>query len=402
MTTPAAPERGPFTPELRATVYYFIQYMAGAVVTVYGGIWFADQGLTAGEIGILNALPTLIMLLLNVVVGRIADRAPDWRGVIVIGVVIAGVLPFGLYFVSGFWGILLVWTLLSIPPAAVGPVTDAATMRMTRRRGSHFGPIRAWGTVGYMIMLVATGFIINWLGGGIFLPMFIALSLLRTLASFQLPRFRAPEGSEAPPEHAGAARRLRDAMKPFFVLPLIGWSMVFGTHIVLNAFQGLLWKEQGFGADIIGPLLAVAAVAEAGLMFMFAPFARRFSARSLILVSALTAVVRWACMALQPGIGFLIPLQALNAVTFALGYLGCMHFIANWTSDEIAAEAQGFFQMLQQAMSVIALVAFGWLIGIIGAKAYFVAAAFSLLGAALIYLSIALHAPKQTGEAKLG
>lgn len=403
MTTPVASERGILTPELRATVYYFIQYMPGAVVTVYGGIWFADQGLSAGEIGILNAAPTLIMLLLNVVVGRIADRAPDWRGVIVIGCVLAGLLPLLLFFVSGFGGILIVWTLLSLPAAAVGPVTDAATMRMTRRRGSQFGPIRAWGTVGYMFMLVATGYVVVWAGGAIFLPMFVGLSLLRTLAAFQLPRFRGPEGTKAPePSQAGAARRLGDAMRPFFVLPLVGWSMVFGTHIVLNAFQALLWKEQGFDAGIIGPLFAVAAIAEAALMFAFAPFARRFSARSLILASAIATVVRWACMALQPDIPFLIPLQALNAITFALGYLGCMTFIANWTSDEIAAEAQGFFQMLQQAMSVIALVAFGWLTGMMGAKAYFVAAGFALFGAGLIFASIMLHAPRQTGEAKLG
>src|SRR5690606_33493007 len=114
MTTPAAQARG-VTPEFRATVYYFIQYMSGAVVTVYGGIWFADQGLSEGEIGILNALPVLIMLLLNVAVGRIADRAADWRSVIVLGGVIGGILPLALFFASGFWGILIVWTLLSLP-----------------------------------------------------------------------------------------------------------------------------------------------------------------------------------------------------------------------------------------------------------------------------------------------
>ncbi|RYD95112.1 MAG: MFS transporter, partial [Sphingomonadales bacterium] len=169
MTTSVAVDRGFFTPELRATIYYFIQYMSGAVITVYGGIWFAEQGLSASEIGILNAAPVLIMLVLNVVVGRIADRADDWRTVIVIGGVLAGVLPIALFFVSGFWGILIVWTLLCLPAAAVGPVMDAATIRMTRRRGSSFGPIRAWGTVGYMVMLVIVGFIINWLGGAIFL-----------------------------------------------------------------------------------------------------------------------------------------------------------------------------------------------------------------------------------------
>lgn len=124
---------------------------------------------------------------------------------------------------------------------------------MTRRRGTHFGPIRAWGTVGYMLMLVLTGFIISWLGGGIFLPMFLFLSLLRTGAAFGLPRFRPAPGDTktlARPAEAGAANRLGDAMKPFFILPLIGFSMVLGTHIVLNAFQGLLWKEQGFSEDV--------------------------------------------------------------------------------------------------------------------------------------------------------
>jgi PPP family 3-phenylpropionic acid transporter len=401
MTTPAAHEDGFFSPEFRATLYYFVQYMAGAVVTVYGGIWFVGQGLSASEIGILNALPVLIMLVLNVVVGRIADRADDWRTVIVIGGVIAGVLPIALFFVSGFWGILIVWTLLSLPAAAVGPVMDAATIRMTRRRGSQFGPIRAWGTLGYMVMLVVVGFIITWLGGGIFLPMFVGLSLVRTAAAFQLPRFRGPDSAEAQQQHAGAARRLRDAMQPFFILPLIGFSFVIATHNMQNAFQGLLWKEQGFSADVIGPLLAVAAIAEAALMFTFGPIARRFSARTLILVSAGGAVIRWVFMALEPGVGFLIPLQLFHAVTFALGYMGCMHFISNWTSDDIAAEAQGFFVMLQQAMNVITLSGFGWLIGIMGAKAWFVAAGFALIGGVMILVSIVLHAPKQVGEPKL-
>lgn len=401
MTTPAVHKDGLFSPEFRATLYYFIQYMSGAVVTVYGGIWFAGQGLTASEIGILNALPVLIMLVLNVVVGRIADKANDWRTVIVIGGVLGGVLPIALFFVSGFWGILIVWTLLSLPAAAVGPVMDAATIRMTRRRGSQFGPIRAWGTVGYMVMLVVVGFIINWLGGGIFLPMFVGLSLLRTLAAFQLPRFRGPDSAETKPD-SGAARRLRDAMQPFFILPLIGFSLVIATHNMQNAFQALLWQEQGFSADVIGPLLAVAAIAEAALMFTFGPIARRFPARTLILVSAGGAVIRWILMAFEPGIALLVPLQFFHAVTFALGYMGCMHFITNWTSDEIAAEAQGFFVMLQQSMNVITLAGFGWLIGAIGSKAWFVAAAFALVGAAMIAASITLHAPRQAGEPKLG
>lgn len=399
MPAKSAPE--PFiTPELRATAFYFSIYMAGAAFNVYGGIWFADKGLTSEQIGIINAVPVLVTLLLNIVVGRLADRASDWRQVIVFGCSLAALIPIALFYVHDFWGILIVWTLALLPINVVGPVVDAATMRMTRRRGTQYGPIRAWGTVGYMVTLFVVGWVISTFGGGIFLPMFVGLSILRGLVALGLPRFRAGEGEQKPP--VSGATHLGAVMKPFFLLPLVGFSMVYATHIVLNAFQALLWMEQGLSADLIAPLLALAAFAEAAIMFVFGRIARRFSARSLILLSAATAVFRWICMGFQPGLEFLIPLQLLHAFTFALGFMGCVNFIANWTSDEIAAEAQGFFQMLQQAMSVIALIAFGWLTGLMGAQAYFIAAGFAFVGALLIWLSITMQGPKRPAEARLG
>lgn len=398
---PAKSAKEPFiTPELRATAFYFSIYMAGAAFNVYGGIWFADKGLSSEQIGIINAVPVLVTLLLNILVGRVADKASDWRQVIVLGCGLGALIPIGLFYVHDFWGILIIWTLALLPINVIGPVVDAATMRMTRRRGTQYGPIRAWGTVGYMVTLFAVGSIISQFGGGIFLPMFVGLSILRGLVAFGLPRFRGGEGELKPP--VTGATHLGAVMKPFFLLPLVGFSMVYSTHIVLNAFQALLWMEQGLSADLIAPLLALAAFAEAAIMFLFGRIARRFSARSLILLSAATAVFRWICMGFQPGLEFLIPLQLLHAFTFALGFMGCVNFIANWTSDEIAAEAQGFFQMLQQAMSVIALIAFGWLTGLMGAQAYFVAAAFAFVGAVLIWLSIAMQGPKRPAEARLG
>ena len=398
---PAKSATEPFiTPELRATAFYFSIYMAGAAFNVYGGIWFADKGLSSEQIGIINAVPVLVTLLLNIVVGRVADKASDWRQVIVLGCGLGALIPIGLFYVHDFWGILIIWTLALLPINVIGPVVDAATMRMTRRRGTQYGSIRAWGTVGYMVTLFAVGWVISQFGGGIFLPMFVGLSILRGLVAFGLPRFRAGEGELKPP--VTGATPLGAVMKPFFLLPLVGFSMVYATHIVLNAFQALLWMEQGLSADLLAPLLALAAFAEAAIMFLFGRIARRFSARSLILLSAATAVFRWICMGFQPGLEFLIPLQLLHAFTFALGFMGCVNFIANWTSDEIAAEAQGFFQMLQQAMSVIALIAFGWLTGLMGAQAYFIAAAFAFVGAVLIWLSITMQGPKRPAEARLG
>lgn len=381
------------SPELRAAAYYFTFFMTSGATAAYAGIWFSGRGLSAGEIGIINALPVFVMLVLNIVVGRIADKASDWRQVIVIGSVLAGLFPIGLFFVDDFWGILLVWTLAAMPVAAVGPVSDAATMRMTRRNGTDFGAIRAWGTLGYMGVIYLTGQVVTLFGGAAFLPFFVGLALLRGAASLGLPKFRAPR-EEATLAQAPGAARLREVMKPWFLLPLVGWSMVFATHLILNAFQALLWKEQGLPDLAIGLLIALGAASEATMMFVFKRFVVRFPARLLILASAVVSVVRWIGMGLMPDVPVLIVLQLLHSITFALGYMGCVHFIANWTSDDIAAEAQSFFQVLQQAMSVIALVGFGWLVGLIGAQSYFVAAAFAGLGGVLIWLSMRMMQPK--------
>lgn len=268
-------------------------------------------------------------------------------------------------------------------------------MRMTRRNGTDFGAIRAWGTVGYMVAIVATGQIVTMFGGGVFLPFFVGLGLLRGAAALGLPNFRAPK--EERTLAVFGASRLREVMRPWFLLPLVGWSMVFATHLALNSFQALLWKEQGIADFTIALLIGLGAASEAAMMFVFKRFAGRFPARWLILASALVATLRWAAMAVSPDVPVLVGMQLLHSVTFALGYMGCVHFIANWTSEEIAAEAQSFFQVLQQAMAVIAVTAFGWLAGLYGAQAYFASAAFAAVGAVLIFISMRLMQPKQQG-----
>jgi hypothetical protein len=217
--------------------------------------------------------------------------------------------------------------------------------------------------------------------------------------SLQLPAFRAPAeqvtlAAAAPVPVAG---RLRDVAKPWFILPLFGFTMVFGTHFILNAFASLLWKAQGIPEDVIGPLIALAAGAEAALMFVWKRVGGRIPARTLILVSAIASVLRWLAMGFSPGVEVLILLQMTHGITFALGYLGCVHFIANWTGEAIAAEAQSLFVVGQQSLSIVAVVGFGALVPVMGAQAYFVASAFALVGGLCVWLSIRLQPPK--GEA---
>lgn len=382
-------------PERRTMLMYFTYFMGPGAAVVFLPIWLDEKGLSADQIGLVNALPVFVILVLNSFVGRLADRAGDWRQVIVIGALIAGIVPVGLFFVHDFWGILIVWTLLSLPMGAVGPVLDAATMRLSRRIGTEYSAIRAWGTVGYMLVNALTGFLVAGLGAAVFVPLFLALSLLRAGAAMALPRFRAPERAPVLSAVApGVAGKLGDVMKPWFVLPLAGYCMVYGTHFILNGFGALLWKAQGIPESVIGPLVALGALSEAVVMFVFKRVGKKLKARHLIVISALASVLRWTVMAFQPPLPVLILLQATHGITWALGFLGCVHFIANWTDEAIAAETQSLFAVGQQIMSVVSLIVFGWLVAALDEKAYLIAAGFALTGGALVWLSLRMRQPK--------
>ena len=378
------------SPERRTTTFYFTLYMYGGAMNVYASIWLADAGLTGEQIGTISAVPIFIMLVLNLVVGRLADRAPDWRQVIVIGAIAAAVFPIGLFFVRDFWGILLFWTLANVAQLSIGPVMDAAAMRMTTRRGSDFGLMRAWGTFGYLIMLVSTGYLIGWFGPQIFLPLAVLLAVVRAGTALWLPQFRAPVGERQPTE---GATRLRHVLKPWFLLPLIGYAMIFATHMLLSTFQGLLFERQGISLSMIGILIALGALSETAMFFVFGRIAARFRPRHMILLCAIVTVLRWTAMGFAPGLPVLIGLQLLHGITFALGFMACVGFIAKHTSEDIAAEAQGFFSALQLGMPVLAIAAFGTLADSYGAQAYFASAAFAALGGLAVWLSMAMQGP---------
>ncbi|MGV3575631.1 MAG: MFS transporter [Devosia sp.] len=387
---------GRLTPEIRTSAFYASFFTGSGAAVMFLPIWLSEKGITPEQIGIINALPIFVILLFNLVIGRVADRAKDWRQVIVIGALIGGIVPIGLFFVNEFWGILLFWTLAALPGGAVGPVLDAATMRLARRIGSDYGKMRAWGTVGYMLFNGLTGYLVVWFGAGVFVPLFVGMAIVRALVSLQLPAFRAPAEQVTiySVTDAPAAKRLRDVAKPWFILPLFGFCMIFATHIVLNAFGSLLWKEQGIPENVIGPLIALGSASEAAMMFLWKRFGGKISARSVMLISAGAAALRWAVMGLEPGVALLIVLQLSHGITFAIGYLGCVHFIANWTDESIAAETQSLFVVCQQMLTVLSVIGFGWIVQGFGAQAFFAASAMALVGGFCIWLSLQMRPAK--------
>ena len=372
-----------YSPDRRVMAFFFAQSMSVGLANSFAGIWFDSRGLSAAQIGVINAVPVFVLLLVSLSVGKIADRSKDWRHVIIVGAILSALFPMFLFGVSSFTGTLVFWTLAVIAQWAIVPVADAAALRFGRRQGVDLGRYRAWGTIGYLLVIFLAGYFFDAFDIALFLPIFVALCLVRAVTALALPPLRDQE----PREHDHKPSHLHAVLKPWFLMPIVGWAMVYATHLVLNAFQGLLWSQQGISNSAIGTLIGLGAVAETVMFFAFGRFFKRYSARNMILLAAIVSVIRWVAMSYAPGLGILVGLQLLHSITYAFGFLACTNFIANGTSDDIAAQAQSLLVTLEQAIAIVALIAFGWFAGRWGAGAYWVSAGVAGIGAVLVFMS---------------
>lgn len=389
--------------EARASYYYGSMFLAVGVAVPFLPLWLRHKGFSDADIGILNAIPIWTMVMINIFVGRLADKASDWRTVILVCSLIAAVAPFFLFLTSDVWPIIAIWTLCVLPVMALSPIIDAATVRMTRRRGTEFALIRVWGTVGYVAANLIGGWYLGWAGIVMFLPLFVGLSFLRGIVAFQLPAFRAtaPEDAKlkeetknAPPPHRLQAQEFKHMFRPWFILAIVGSALITASHGPLYTFGSLLWDQQGIGKEVIGPLWAIGSGAEVIIFLAFARIARRFSARHLMLFAAGMTCLRWYGMTLElPVYGYFI-LQMLHAFSFGVTYLGTLNFVANWTAEKFAAEAQSSVQVLAQGLLATTVFGFGFVFAQFGANAFGLSVAIAAIGGLCVMGSLIMINPR--------
>jgi len=380
-------------PEFAATRYYAVAFWAPAVTVTYLPIWLNERGISDAGIGLINTVPMAGMLLFSVLVGRLADRASDWKQAIMLGTGLAAACSLLLGFAEGFLMILLVWSMANLPAGLVSPVADAATLRLSMRSGFSFGSTRAWGTVGYLAMCFATGYMILWLGAGSFVWLFAFACAARFFAAVGLPRLRDADQPRTKPEGTFLSREVIAAFRPWVLLPVIAGAILFANHMVMNAFSSLVWKQQGLSEPVIGSLIALGAAAEAATMFAWKRINVRFPARTLILIAAAVSVLRWAGMTQSPPLAVIVLMQLGQAVTFTFSYLGCLYFIAKRTSEDISAEAQSLFGVMMQGFSILIVAGFGVAFGLIGVNAFWICVALSGLALVMVQMSLRMRGP---------
>jgi MFS transporter, PPP family, 3-phenylpropionic acid transporter len=180
------------------------------------------------------------------------------------------------------------------------------------------------------------------------------------------------------------------------VLPIaIGASLVQASHAVYYGFATLDWTGKGLSGIAVGALWALGVAAEI-VLFALSPRLPALTPRSLLILGAAGAVVRWGVMALDPPAGLLVLTQCLHALSFGAAFLGAVQFISRLAPEGEAATAQGDFSTLQGVVTAAATGFSGVLYGNFGALAYAAMAASAAIGGLVIWMGTGWRAADES------
>lgn len=377
-------------PDPRLSLFYALNFGGVGIATPYLAIWLDGRGVDAATTGAIAASPAFAVLATTLLLGTVADRLADWRTAIVAGAWSTCAVLSLLFAIDGPVGIWIVWTLGGLLTQGLMPIVDGATLSLTRRRGTPYGPIRAMGSVGFIVGLNIGGTLIERFGTAAFVPMLVLAALARALTAVALPRFGRAPPAPAPPI-TGTSAPARPAVAilrhPGFLAVLFGSALINSSHAFLYTFGLLHWTRTGLSESVGSLLWTVSIVAEVVLLWRFADIARRVSARGCLLFAGAVATVRWLVTATDPGLPLLIALQSLHAVTFGLAFIATASFISRRVDDAIAARAQALAATLTTGCMAIMMLLSGGLYERFGGGGYVAMAAVCLVGTALVVAS---------------
>lgn len=369
----------------RLALQYVLLFGATGVSLPFAGLWLGAQGFDGARIGLLLAAPMLARLVTGPAIAHWADRFRLRRTPIAL-LGLSAAAGYGLAAVTDVFALVaLGWFIGATSAAALIPLVDVLNLRLARRGGYAFSVPRGFGSAAFVVANVAMGALLLSAPVDGVVIWIIGVSLLIAVAAWRVLPAELVEDADALPDQprfAGIRALLRNRDFMTAVLAVAG---VQAAHAFYYGFSALIWKAQGISEAVTGLLWAVSVVVEIGFMWWVEPWRRRIGigARTMLLIGAAAAVVRWIAMALAPPLWVLWPLQALHALSFAATYLAGVQLVERLSPPGGQTAGQTLSSVLSAGVLIgLATLASGPLYDQIGAMGYLAMAGMAGLGGA--------------------
>jgi MFS transporter, PPP family, 3-phenylpropionic acid transporter len=361
------------------------------VLSPYLGLYMDAIGLNANQIALLLALPQITRIFAPPFWGWLADKYSRPDLILKFSALAMMLSAVGLLLSGGSVAAISVALLaFYLFSAAQMPLVEAYAIGVSQGHAGAYGDMRVWGSLGFVLAVVACGPFLDW-AGRITLPWVVAAIsavLFVSCLGYQPTTLKKPLVDALPIANILRNRQVR--------MLLASCTLHVFAHSALYGFLSLFLAKQGFSGAAIGAFWAVGVITEI-LWFKFQQrFFNRYTSHSVLVFCTAIAVVRFALLGALDGSGTLwwailaiTLLQASHAFTFAAHHTAIMNKMHEWFSQNQQSQAQAFFvASVYGAGGATGTFVAGWLWASLGpAWAFYGAAIASAMALLFAYLA---------------
>ena len=364
-------------------LFLFAYYGYVGVFSPYASLFFAHQGMSAPQIGVLMSMMQVMRIFGPAAWGWLADRSQ--RRVLVLRLTAIGALGAcgGLLFGQGFAWYFAVMVAINTFTSAQGPLSEALMLSSMRGDLSHYGRLRLWGSIGFIAAVSAAGELLD--SFGIVNMPWVALALLALVLCASLCMREAPQ---APPEKdAPSVTQLM--RRPEVIAFFTSTFLMIGAHAALYVFYSLYLSGLGYSNSVIGLMWSLGVLAEIAFFYYQAPIFRCLGVRALMLGCLLAAVARFLLIGFgAESLALLVLAQVLHAATFGTHHSASVAMLQRWFDGPLQSQGQALYISISYGLG-----------GTLGGLA--LSAAWDAFGPRSVFLLAAGAALAATGAAAL-
>ena len=388
---PARTDAPRSTPERAWPAALYAAAFAGIGVQLpYFPVWLEQQGLGPFAIGALVAIPVLTRILVTAPLMALVDRGLSARTLLLAANGALALAYAACLLAPGLALLAVIVVAIAIAQAPIISATDLVALEAMRRRpGLDYGRTRLWGSITFLAASLGAGYALGIAGPDAAIALLVALALaamfVARLAAPARPRARTAGEKPAAPSRTPLPGR------PWLVMA--AGACTQASHAALYAFGSIHWRELGYSGATIGWLWAIGVLAE---ILVFAGLGRSVGRARLglfcLVAGSAAALLRFAVMALDPGLAATFALQVLHGLTFGATHLGTMAGMAALAPERARGRAQGTLSALGALATALGTTASGIVYAYGGAYAF--TAMTPLAAAGLGFALFAARAPQ--------
>jgi MFS transporter, PPP family, 3-phenylpropionic acid transporter len=341
VTTPTpAGGQSPNAVILTSGLAYALFFGAVGVWSPYAPVYFRGLGVDLAGIGVLAAIPATVAVFAAPAWGLLADRLADVRAPLVASSGLAILVALMLATGPPVWALFPGVGLLAAGTCAMAPLVDARTVSGLGAQRDRYGQARVLGSVGFIVVTIVTGVLIDRFGTRTLFAAYIPLlagGVVAVALTFGGPAVRSRVAGVGPLGALGLLRR--SPLGLFFVGSVLFWTACNGA----SAYFSIRLIDQGGDAGLVGIGWAVNAVVEIPAMLLFRRLAGRVGVPALLATGAAMIAVRNLGWALAGSAEASVAVAGLSGIGFALVLVGTTTWLADRVPAAMRATAQALF-----------------------------------------------------------